>query len=200
MKLFALAAVAVLLLPVRGSAQSALAPSTTAVSVSGTYAGAVARSSGRSLDGLGARGASLDATYGRVTVGGALAFYRYETTVDLSAGFHVVRRHEEHLATTLGLSLQFVEGTEVVVPSISHARRIAGTPGLAVVPSATVGLAITSQRDVGLAALAAGGVSFMVGQGQTRAVVTPSLAWTRGADDVVSMGVSAGVVQSFGRR
>lgn len=87
-------------------AQSDLSTSSAAIGASGSYSGAVARSSGYGLDGLRAPRVSLDATYGRVSGGVGLSFYEYETAVDGSLGVHIARDRARQLTTTLVMSAQ----------------------------------------------------------------------------------------------
>lgn len=194
-----LAALAVVLgVPVQ--AQSDLSGSPFALGASGSYAGAVSHSGGYDLDRLRAPGVSLDIAYGRLSAGAGLAFYDGETAVNLAAGLHLARNPEALLATTAGVSLQLLQnGTTSVTPSISHARRVFGTPGIAVVPGASVGLVGPLDSDVGPAAVAMGSVGLVLGRGLTRAVLVPSVVWARGGADVVTLGVSAGITRGFGR-
>ena len=183
-------------------AQSELSGGPAGLAASGSYAGVVAQTGYASLSDLRASGVSLDATYGRVSVGAGLAFYRYETPVTLAVGVHLERDPAALRTTTVGATLQLLEDTSYLTGSISHARRAFGGPGLAVVPSGTVGVAVPAEGgwEAPVVAVASGSVGVVLGRGRTRGVVMPSVAWARGGDETVTLGVSAGVVRDLGRR
>lgn len=193
------AALAVLV-AVPALAQSDLSTSSFALGASGTYAGAVSTSSFVDLDELRAPGVSLDATYGRFSAGAGLSFYEYDTPVELAAGFHIVRRPQEQLATTVGVNVSLTYGGGTfVTPSLGHMRRVYGSPGFALVPGATVGLAIGTEGGNALQPVAAAQLGVVLGRGPTRAVISPSVGWAGGGTQSVVVGVSAGLLRGFGR-
>ena len=182
-------------------AQSDLSPSPVALGASGTYAGVVATRSFASLSDLRAPGVSLDATYGRLSLGAGVAFYEYDTPVGLSAGVHLARRPQDHLATTLGVAVSTGDHT-FVTPTLSHQQRAFGGPGLAVVPGASVGLAVgtVGRTYNALTPVAAAQLGVVVGRGPTRAVVAPQVGWTGGEANAVALGLSAGLTRGLRRR
>ena len=186
-------------------AQSELSTSPFALGASGTYAGVVSTSSFASLDQLRAPGVTLDASYGRFSLGAGLSFYENDTPLSLAAGFHLDRSPEDQRATTLGLSLSTglsYGGDTIVTPSLAHQQRLYGRPGFALVPSAAVGLAVgTVGNDYNaLTPVASAQLGVVLGRGPTRAVVAPSVGWSGGGARAVSVGVSAGVTRGLGRR
>ena len=183
-------------------AQSSLSPSSFALGASGTYAGAVRAPQGNVGD-LRAAGFSVDGTYDRVTVSVGAAFARYTSALDAAVGVHVGRNPDRLLTTTLGISLSALEdGVTVYTPSISHARRIYGRPGVDVVPGLAVGLGVVTQESRSsrqVQPLVSASVGLVIGRGPIRAVVAPSATLSSGTE-VVSLGVSAGVTRGLGRR
>lgn len=198
-----LAALAVLV-AVPASAQSDLSTSSFALGASGTYAGVVSTSSSVELDELRAPGVSLDATYGRLSLGAGLAFYENDTPVLIAAGFHLSRTPQEQRATTLGVGLvtglSYGGGT-TVTPSLGHQQRVYNSPGLALVPSGRVGVAVgTVGNDYNaLTPVASAQMGVVLGRGPTRAVLSPSVGWTGGTVRSVSAGLSVGLTRSLGR-
>lgn len=183
-------------------AQSDLSTSPAAFGASASYTGAVYRTTSRGLEDLRVPAVSADVSSGRVIGGIGVAFFESEIGISLAAGFHIARNPARQLATTLSTSVQFLEDdTTVIAPSISHGRRVYQRPGLALVPGAAVGLAVsrggTRGGEAGL--FGSTGLGIVIGGGSTRGVVTPSVSVSLGQEGVVSLGLSAGIVQSLGR-
>ncbi len=190
------------LLATSSSAQSDLSPSSKAFGASGSYSSAVYRSTGQGLDDLRVPAVSVDLSSNRLVGGLGVAFYENEVGVSVAAGVHVARNPARQLATTLSTSVQFLEDDATVIAlSIAHGRRVYERPGLSLVPGAGVGLFVvrggSGSGDAGL--LGSAGLGVVVGGGPTRGVVRPAVSVSRMQETVVSLGVSAGVVRSFGR-
>lgn len=84
---------------------------------------------------------------------------------------------------------------------MGHGRRVYQSGALALVPGASVGLGLVrggAGQDPAVL-FASAGVGVMVGQGATRGVLMPTVSVSTGPEQVVSLGVSAGLVQSLGR-
>lgn len=195
-RLYCLAALAAVAGATGADAQSEAFPTRAAVSVSGSYAGVVSGPARLDLVDYRAPGLAVDATYGRLSVGAAAAFYRDDTPVDLAVGVHLARDPAAQLATTAAAALQFADDAQsVAVVTLSHGRRAFGDETVSVVPTASAGLvaSLTGGLNSYVAPVVSGGVALVVGRGQVRALVTPTVAWVGGGDETVSAGVTAGL-------
>ena len=183
------------------SAQSELVPSRTAVAGGATYVGVLATDSRAvDLDDLRGPGAALDATFGRASVGAAVSVFETETTVSVSGGYHLARDLAAQRVTTLGATAQSTDGKfDAISVLLSHAQRVAGRPGIAVIPSVGAGVVVPLEGgvDQNVALVATGSVTLLAGRGPVRGFLTPSFALGRGPVDSESVGVSLGLALSL---